>query len=60
MVASFLLNPGGISTRGQLERWVLKVDVRAIKVGEILSDVETKHGFPLNKLSLSLSLSRLT
>lgn len=38
--------------------WVLKVDVHAIKVGEILSDVETKHGFPLNKLSLSLS--RLT
>lgn len=55
MVTSFLLNAGGISTCGQLELVGTKCRCSAIKVGEILSDVEMRHGFPLIKLSLSLS-----
>lgn len=53
MVTSFLLNAEGISTCGQLELVGTKCRCSAIKVGEILSDVEMRHGFPLIKLSLS-------
>lgn len=59
MVTSFLLNAGGISTCGQLELVGTKCRCSAIKVGEILSDVEMRHGFPLIKLSLSLSRTNL-